>query len=1010
MKKRILLAATAIILCIALSTATSWWDTGWQYRKEITLTESAGIERENEPISIEFSLNGKSQDDCDDVRIIDGTGAEITSAVSGCDSGSGTVWFQVDASARTSESLYLYYGNSSANAPSYSSSLTVTTVEADSEYKVEAEGWETVLFKGAEGSYHRPGMTSIKISSSTISWTKHGNYDGGGYYASAGTTLEHPANWVCHDLNAIAQSLEKLEENPVFTKFHLWKTDSESTLHWYITIYAKGGYTDHYHAVDNCGSAVSVGGGSLTLNPSVMTGYGKNPDSSRLYAYAKNTGSNLMSIAMARLGEGGVSRATPDSDDRLETGIYYVKIGKVLRYYFGPVVDPDNEWSKFNTPLSVFVGSEEEVPPQKCSDGTLVGACSQTKPKYCETGTLINKPSQCGCQEGYADCDSEDSNGCETNTDTDKSNCGSCENICTASHATTTCSSGACAIHSCDADYADCNSQYDDGCETETRINDENCGSCGNSCAGNQACESGSCVTQATPTPYPPTPTLLPPTTTPTTTPTPSPITTATLTPVPSITSIPACSDGTQNEECSTTKPKYCDSGTLIDKPSECRCPTGKGDCDDSNSNGCESNLDTDKDNCGTCDKSCDDSNKCTTDICQFGACASLELTDGSTSGGWCCSGTFTSGGNCCTDNDCGTGEYCSKNICTSGCTTDTECKAKPFGDCTIASCAQNECSYTRNCDKCNPGADGWCKYCLSENECCEESDCQKGYSCKENYCIPNPTATPQPAKVTLMPSEKPKPTQAATPTKAPTETPVDRCNDGTPKNECSKIKPYYCNANLQLVDGCGACGCPKGKECNNNGKCIAQVQEATPEPTVMPTLEATPKPKDAEKVESAILDANKIIEKAIKEGAGTEKAREFLKQAELAQAEHRYLEAYELTVKAKDAIKPVKKDNGQNCETQENCISANCRNGICCVQGNICCKDDSHCAEDHWCDTYRHYCQRIDPMENIARILEQYQVIIGLCIGLVTLLGLWMKRRPEPPKKKSLIRDGEVD
>jgi len=42
------------------------------------------------------------------------------------------------------------------------------------------------------------------------------------------------------------------------------------------------------------------------------------------------------------------------------------------------------------------------------------------------------------------------------------------------------------------------------------------------------------------------------------------------------ITALPTCSDGTNYGECSSTKPKYCYNGKLIDKCSLCSCPSGK--------------------------------------------------------------------------------------------------------------------------------------------------------------------------------------------------------------------------------------------------------------------------------------------------------------------------------------------------------------------------------------------------------------------------------------------------
>lgn len=40
--------------------------------------------------------------------------------------------------------------------------------------------------------------------------------------------------------------------------------------------------------------------------------------------------------------------------------------------------------------------------------------------------------------------------------------------------------------------------------------------------------------------------------------------------------SVTTCTDGTANNQCSTNKPKFCSNGTLIDKASQCGCPTGQ--------------------------------------------------------------------------------------------------------------------------------------------------------------------------------------------------------------------------------------------------------------------------------------------------------------------------------------------------------------------------------------------------------------------------------------------------
>jgi hypothetical protein len=91
----------------------------------------------------------------------------------------------------------------------------------------------------------------------------------------------------------------------------------------------------------------------------------------------------------------------------------------------------------------------------------------------------------CGltCDSGFANCDGDPSNGCEVDL-TSTLNCGSCGHVCPVAnaHAHATCSAGNCGI-SCDGGFADCNGNPSDGCETNIASDNTNCGTCGCSCA-----------------------------------------------------------------------------------------------------------------------------------------------------------------------------------------------------------------------------------------------------------------------------------------------------------------------------------------------------------------------------------------------------------------------------------------------------------------------------------------------------------------------------------------------
>ena len=108
--------------------------------------------------------------------------------------------------------------------------------------------------------------------------------------------------------------------------------------------------------------------------------------------------------------------------------------------------------------------------PQHC--GTSCTNCGQNA--YCNNGS-------CACNVGYANCDSDWTNGCEVNLTNDINNCGSCNTKCTNNHGTTSCVGSQCQPFCNPPTWSDCDGDPSNGCETSL-CNDQNCGSCQNSC------------------------------------------------------------------------------------------------------------------------------------------------------------------------------------------------------------------------------------------------------------------------------------------------------------------------------------------------------------------------------------------------------------------------------------------------------------------------------------------------------------------------------------------------
>ncbi|MEZ4407319.1 MAG: hypothetical protein R3A52_12690 [Polyangiales bacterium] len=187
------------------------------------------------------------------------------------------------------------------------------------------------------------------------------------------------------------------------------------------------------------------------------------------------------------------------------------------------------------------------------------------------------------CNAGFADCDGNAGNGCETDTRTTVTACGACGRGCALSNATAACAASRCVIASCNAGYADCDGNPDNGCEVDTRTSPSHCGGCGSVCAvpnATAACAASRCV-------------------------------------VGSCNGGFADCDGNAANGCETntgSTPSSCGScGNACSLPNtavnacvsgSCRvqtCAGGYGDCDGAPANGCEANLATDVNNCGAC-------------------------------------------------------------------------------------------------------------------------------------------------------------------------------------------------------------------------------------------------------------------------------------------------------------------------------------------------------------------------------------------------------------------------
>ena len=136
-------------------------------------------------------------------------------------------------------------------------------------------------------------------------------------------------------------------------------------------------------------------------------------------------------------------------------------------------------------------------------DPNNCGGCGRA----CKTGEVCWKGA-CGCPTGFTQCGTE----CK-NLDVDNLSCGVCDKKCVAPPGSDpewkcgpdvqpdntgwACEGGGCKL-ACTEFFGDCDKNLcSNGCETDTRRDNKNCGACGRECSANQECVDGQCLCPA---------------------------------------------------------------------------------------------------------------------------------------------------------------------------------------------------------------------------------------------------------------------------------------------------------------------------------------------------------------------------------------------------------------------------------------------------------------------------------------------------------------------------------
>ncbi len=349
-------------------------------------------------------------------------------------------------------------------------------------------------------------------------------------------------------------------------------------------------------------------------------------------------------------------------------------------------------WADCDPGSDVLCETHIATDPNNCGACFHICDLPNTNEHYCayDTQTSSYECRVSSCDMGFGNCDNDHSNGCEAIFATDDDNCGACGHKCNAlpnveeAH----CAGGGCVIVSCDPSWGNCNPDVEDGCETYLVDNVEHCGNCANQCTvpdswhASPVCAGTVCSYECN-IPY-----------------------------TDCSDAIPGCESDTSSDEnncgsCGNVCPSYPNSNPVCEN-SQCsyECGVGWKDCNGVASDGCEININTDVDNCGSCGNVCPNapagSHKHR--VCNAGTCG-LECDDGyHECAGWCYSNTDPDhcGTSC---NVCPNGPHTQQRTCEwSDAEGDYECGfvCEPnWGDCTTADGCETDLTTVSNCGAC---------------------------------------------------------------------------------------------------------------------------------------------------------------------------------------------------------------------------------------------------------------------------------------------------------------------
>ncbi|MCD6230202.1 MAG: DUF2341 domain-containing protein, partial [Candidatus Diapherotrites archaeon] len=311
----------ALFLFIQPVCSASWWDSNWEYRKPVTVTDTSGSDLADFQVLFGFDSQslvsaGKMNADCSDLRFADESDLRELSywVESGCNTANTMVWVKVPSIPASSFTvIYMYYGNAPASSASnYINTFDVLGDGSDGTLTVSSAGTVVNDYDYLTGN-EDAGETSIVVNSGSgfsdgdeILIIQMQSYSGGvaGTYefrkisSGGGTTtftLDAPLknSYASGTFNPSAATVTQVVRVPQYTGVTVDAGASIISSAWNgykggVVIFRASGDVTVNGNIDVSGKGFSGGAGAAATSPALggITYNGRGGSGGYVYSYA----------------------------------------------------------------------------------------------------------------------------------------------------------------------------------------------------------------------------------------------------------------------------------------------------------------------------------------------------------------------------------------------------------------------------------------------------------------------------------------------------------------------------------------------------------------------------------------------------------------------------------------------------------------------------------------------------------------------------------------------------